>query len=171
MRGATNGNWFTGIRTRDFNPRSPCGERHGIIDGTKSLTQFQSTLPMRGATAFSVGSLGKMYISIHAPHAGSDKKQNGNTPSASRFQSTLPMRGATFMHGSSDMKDTHFNPRSPCGERQGLWECFHLSRYFNPRSPCGERHFCSSIIRSISEFQSTLPMRGATLTFWSATVP
>ncbi len=25
--GERRGNWFTGIRTRDFNPRSPCGER------------------------------------------------------------------------------------------------------------------------------------------------
>ena len=33
----------------------------------------------------------------------------------------------------------HFNPRSPCGERQTCSGMGSSSRYFNPRSPCGER--------------------------------
>ena len=38
-------------RRRNFNPRSPCGERRGIA-GRRSLAQgeFQSALPLRGAT-------------------------------------------------------------------------------------------------------------------------
>ena len=79
----------------------------------------------------------------------------------------------------------HFNPRSPCGERQGrfvhvtppvifqstlpVWgatakggsrSC--CNAYFNPRSPCGERLSDSSPKNSWSVFQSTLPVWGAT---------
>ena len=35
---------------KDFNPRSPCGERHGWITETCSMAEFQSTLPVWGAT-------------------------------------------------------------------------------------------------------------------------
>ena len=67
---------FRVTRTRtksDFNPRSPCGERprHSLQMMLPSAS-FQSTLPMRGATAQRrpTGTAG--FISIHAPHAGSD---------------------------------------------------------------------------------------------------
>jgi len=32
-----------------FNPRSPCGERHFIVNSIDFDGKFQSTLPMRGA--------------------------------------------------------------------------------------------------------------------------
>ena len=78
----------------DFNPRSPCGERldagdhpdrprisihapHAGSDVRPILrsdraVQFQSTLPMRGATAMMLFTASSFAISIHAPHAGSD---------------------------------------------------------------------------------------------------
>ena len=37
------------------------------------LDGFQSTLPLRGATATQVGACTHMFISIHAPLTGSDK--------------------------------------------------------------------------------------------------
>ena len=37
---------------KDFNPRSPCGERLGGSDAGTIMGSFQSTLPMRGATFF-----------------------------------------------------------------------------------------------------------------------
>ena len=58
-----------------------------------------------------------MYISIHAPRAGSDFGEIGILD-----------------------KPVNFNPRSPCGERQGWRQKHWLTRKnFNPRSPCGER--------------------------------
>ena len=33
----------------------------------------------------------------------------------------------------------YFNPRSPCGERPGIYLPSWYKLYFNPRSPCGER--------------------------------
>ena len=38
------------------------------------------------------------------------------------------------------MGSRHFNPRSPCGERQFGFFLIRSLSYFNPRSPCGERH-------------------------------
>ena len=104
-----------------------------------SPTQFQSTLPARGATAqqFSI------YFKIP-------------------FQSTLPARGATHWKYTAGAAETDFNPRSPHGERRQKMQSgcvrqvisIHAPRtgsdrkpvrrvdeanHFNPRSPHGER--------------------------------
>ena len=67
-------------------------------DGTTvetELSQFQSTLPVRGATAkFEVWNR-VFRISIHAPRAGSDAMVLHIVRRNMRFQSTLPVRGAT----------------------------------------------------------------------------
>ena len=72
MRGAT---WrHDGNRgaVQCFNPRAPCGARHGrgtvYFDGD----WFQSTRPMRGATAAFATDDDANHVSIHAPHAGRD---------------------------------------------------------------------------------------------------
>ena len=78
----------------NFNPRSPCGERP--IWGLSGLPEmeFQSTLPVWGATHISFGYRQGGLISIHAPRVGSDAV------------------------GKQRLRlDRNFNPRSPCGER------------------------------------------------------
>ena len=80
-------------------------------------------------------------ISIHAPLTGSDER--------------LWICGRRIRH---------FNPRSPYGER--LHRLRFLAQpwmYFNPRSPYGERRSNSVIFRCPCQFQSTLPLRGATI--------
>ena len=103
----------------DFNPRSPCGERHDGHSVWQSCAycRFQSTLPVWGATCENRGRDALPAISIHAPRVGSDglhKCSNigigisihaprvGSDALASRgatcgtiFQSTLPVWGAT----------------------------------------------------------------------------
>jgi len=104
---------------------------------------FQSTRPMRGATAIFEPVYVNEQISIHAPHAGRDHFQpeaesgklefqstrpmRGATRMASFvvgifviFQSTRPMRGATRRRGGNRRKQKHFNPRAPCGARPAL---------------------------------------------------
>ena len=49
--GATPELWVAGARERNFNPRSPCGERHYPLQIVQSPVLFQSTLPVWGATA------------------------------------------------------------------------------------------------------------------------
>ena len=56
----------------NFNPRSPCGERlcAAVLGHCRKV--FQSTLPVRGATAQRLYVYPDRAISIHAPRAGSD---------------------------------------------------------------------------------------------------
>ena len=124
----------------DFNPRSPCGERLSKRTICWNLIQFQSTLPMRGATeeAYEVGE--SDFISIHAPHAGSD----GAVP-------------------SSWMQWTYFNPRSPCGERLRPSQNALIESKFQSTLPMrGATVWTFQEQPVVSIFQSTLPMRGAT---------
>ena len=100
---------------------------------------FQSTLPARGATLFSIVFVGISAFQSTLPARGATVKSVGN-PSHTIFQSTLPARGAT-----------------PHGKRRSNHPC-----YFNPRSPHGERR-CRGIRKAGNQaFQSTLPARGAT---------
>ena len=78
-----------------FNPRSPCGERHGGEPDQGDCLEFQSTLPVRGATGRVVKAKLVQSISIHAPRAGSDHGVVVQYVGARAFQSTLPVRGAT----------------------------------------------------------------------------
>ena len=80
------------------------------------------------------------------------------------FQSTLPLRGATqsdplpnpytfiSIHAPLTGSDRYFNA--------AVWSHLH----FNPRSPYGERPPITPHGASSSRFQSTLPLRGATMT-------
>ena len=64
---------------------------------------------------------------------------------------------------SRSMMIANFNPRTPCGVRP----CWHLNEYsqknFNPRTPCGVRLYCKHCRRETIVFQSTHPLRGATI--------
>ena len=57
------------------------------------------------------------------------------------FQPTLPARGATRVFPCEERtRRSHFNPRSPHGERPPPFpHTIRARRYFNPRSPHGER--------------------------------
>ena len=103
-----------------FNPRSPCGERpvYNLVKIKRS--EFQSTLPVWGATAAQHRhGPERNRISIHAPRVGSDRAAQANYygPNISihaprvgsdlneliaaerthrQFQSTLPVWGATI---------------------------------------------------------------------------
>ena len=101
---------------RYFNPRSPYGERPAICRRFSTGASFQSTLPVRGATALQTVPVTVPGISIHAPRTGSDKAMQFNSAEA-EFQSTLPVRGATCAASPPCRRSWHFNPRSPYGER------------------------------------------------------
>ena len=124
---------------RHFNPRSPCGERRRYKVQDFPGLLFQSTLPVWGATAGNGVVFAKIHISIHAPRVGSDCNSIRQ-----RFD------------------QSHFNPRSPCGERRLAIQTEPYFRYFNPRSPCGERPTNTSHVPQELQFQSTLPVWGAT---------
>ena len=170
---------------KDFNPRSPDGERHGDVANVTVTDVFQSTLPGWGATVAG-NIIGRGQI----------------------FQSTLPGWGATAFPWMPIAFLHDFNPRSPDGERlrhipfdlpvkaisihaprmgsdnaigvrepfarifqstlpgwgatSPLAACRRHRRHFNPRSPDGERLFGLFYLVCGDKFQSTLPGWGAT---------
>ena len=148
-------------RSLYFNPRSPYGERHQCIMILLRNPIFQSTLPLRGATVRSFGLDSTKPISIHAPLTGSD--QYDETSNARGGISIhAPLTGSDRCPGLLIIFWTHFNPRSPYGERPLDALNARLNGDFNPRSPYGERPVDSAMPSSHSGFQSTLPLRGAT---------
>ena len=125
----------------NFNPRSPCGERRASpFADEESPEEFQSALPLRGATRRVRRARDPdPMISIRAPLAGSDCPRFCECP-----------------------RTEYFNPRSPCGERHGVRTTPTAIRNFNPRSPCGERRPKLGTEGGSMLFQSALPLRGAT---------
>ena len=102
-----------------FNPRAPCGARPCHAVKPKAHTLFQSTRPMRGATSAALRFIRHGRVSIHAPHAGRDRLRATQFEFLYSFQSTRPMRGATRTY-ASEQASVGFNPRAPCGARQGI---------------------------------------------------
>ena len=197
------------ITSTDFNPRSPHGERPGRF--VAAIYEFVISIhaPRTGSDNQARAHARKGKISIHAPRTGSDDDIMHYLQANIAFQSTLPARGATndiasfvgrigiSIHAPRTGSDpfsvptcwngTHFNPRSPHGERR--WktnDCFAVGKFqstlpargatrsalgitrkqadFNPRSPHGERPLTVFFPTCGKLFQSTLPARGATPT-------
>ncbi len=123
-----------------FNPRAPCGARPDTWRSSTPRRKFQSMRPVRGATVSATVTADQINISIHAPRAGRDGLRPGGGPHRNDF-----------------------NPRAPCGARQ-MKICYPVPfQNFNPRAPCGARLSACACVRRISKFQSTRPVRGATI--------
>ena len=100
-------------------------------------------------------------ISIHAPRTGSDSAL-GSVSIHAQFQSTLPARGATPSRAPRRPWPSHFNPRSPHGERRRTSRRCSSSSVFQSTLPArGATGECKSK-HTRPKFQSTLPARGAT---------
>ena len=183
LRGATSPTRWN-PRQSNFNPHSPCGERRASSLSNSPMMVFQSTLPLRGATKVSKPNAIKSLFQSTLPLRGATNRRLG-LPEDWIFQSTLPLRGATppplracgttfiSIHtplAGSDLRRVRLrlvrvtiSIHTPLAgsDRQC---CPHDSRVrnFNPHSPCGERPTAWRTVQSSSEFQSTLPLRGAT---------
>ena len=75
--------------------------------------EFQSTHPVRGATACRYPLAYLVAISIHAPREGCDWINLISDAKSRIFQSTHPVRGATRQSASTLTTQQHFNPRTP----------------------------------------------------------
>ena len=175
------GQWRTA--RHHFNPRSPYGERLLSLLGMIYPLTFQSTLPLRGATCPVFLAPFPDWISIHAPLTGSDNipphslllidisihaPLTGSDNITLRYSDNAdisihaPLTGSDINATIITSNNTDFNPRSPYGERHWIvFSIFSIS-YFNPRSPYGERPSSTIATPPSYEFQSTLPLRGAT---------
>ena len=199
----------TNTETEHFNPRAPCGARlrgdaertegqdisthaplagrDGVepVDG-KLKALFQPTRPLRGATVLPGGDSPMAIFQPTRPLRGATGWWQVFVGLATGFQPTRPLRGAT---GRRDLLGRHrlyFNPRAPCGARQGeTGGGLELMRFqptrplrgatasavatalitgnFNPRAPCGARRAGAlAAATDRAGFQPTRPLRGAT---------
>ena len=82
-------------RRPHFNPRTPCGVRHGCARRRRSPARFQSTHPVWGATKCRARLFFVPSISIHAPRVGCD-----------------------YIALAIYLRLVNFNPRTPCGVRR-----------------------------------------------------
>ena len=173
----------TGLFSRDFNPRAPCGAR---LQGMSLLF--------------------KCMISIHAPRVGRDPDDPHPGPPVRHFNPRAPC-GARPKEPELRYTASDFNPRAPCGARpvvgriaraaalfqstRPVWGATHVVLVdqvdleisihaprvgrddihrrrrrrlgdFNPRAPCGARPAQSSPAARTDSFQSTRPVWGAT---------
>ena len=143
--------------TKNFYPRSPCGER-----------QIVSLLPRAGSR-----------ISIHALLAESDVDFQffgytvhnfyPRSPCGERLKALCDdmLDGMISIHAllaesdstgtDTTTDDQNFYPRSPCGERQHHFRDFQARLYFYPRSPCGERLCPVNVAQVLDDFYPRSP--------------
>ena len=147
---------------------------------------FQSTLPVRGATWMGNEDCYAKAFQSTLPVRGATGRFDSDDKGSQHFNPRSPCGERPISPKSSTAIMTHFNPRSPCGERRlpnrrinySTKISIHAPRagsdsatssgampytYFNPRSPCGERLAGDLVYPFLPLFQSTLPVRGATL--------
>ena len=174
------------IQADDFNPRSPCGERHELVGYTFSswdisihaprvgsdCHRLQCTLAHRhfnprspcGERPPSLGHSPKLcIISIHAPRVGSDFRPMFNRRLETIISIHAPRVGSDIPQlvcKASDFISIHA-PR--VGSDLDLSSCCSYRKDFNPRSPCGERLAAAREATRKNLFQSTLPVWGATV--------
>ena len=126
---------------RDFNPRSPCGERLSVRPNEAQTPSISIHAPRVGSDTS--GSELSVYwiISIHAPRVGSDQ--------------------ADVINWFIQMRISIHAPR--VGSDNSTYELWPGATDFNPRSPCGERPSSTTTPIPSAPFQSTLPVWGATV--------
>ena len=127
----------------DFNPRSSCEERLDSDNQAATYARFQSTLLMRGATRQRKMQVYYDSISIHAPHARSD------APSIGQRIAALISIHAPHARSDDNIRIKRYNVIN-----------------FNPRSSCEEQLSTNPLSHSTNTFQSTLLMRGATVSLF-----
>ena len=136
------------LETACFNPRAPCGARQRRVTVRIHILTFQSTRPVRGATAIERVQNCAADVSIHAPRAGRDR--------ASR---ALPKPYPCF------------NPRAPCGARRINRKDGDMHIKFQSTRPVRGATRPSSPFPLAVPFQSTRPVRGATRGCGSSACP
>ena len=140
LRAATGRPGSLPCAARDFNPRGPCGPRLRTAPNARMRSHFNPR-----------GPCGPRLPQLPQPQDGGDFNPRG--PCGPRRRCSAAARPGC-----------DFNPRGPCGPRRyhGIrMPLRHLD--FNPRGPCGPRLPQTMLSLSPPIFQSTRPLRAATL--------
>ena len=162
LRGATCTARIEIPAARDFNPRAPCGARPETINAETTDDTISIHAPLAGRDLRYDAPHLYWLISIHAPLAGRDNgiRRQGR---GRRISIHAPLAGRDTPCARGTVVAQHFNPRAPCGARLSHYGTTMLSTNFNPRAPCGARPGIRRrrVLRAL--FQSTRPLRGATV--------
>ena len=139
LRGATI-NSAAPSATRIFQSTHPLrGATHAVVPAVHAgLISIHAPLAGCDSSTLTIASL--IAISIHAPLAGCDRIAKVAARSA-RISIHAPLAGCDRQRAEKDVCRLHFNPRTPCGVRLKARLPAHLPR----------------------KFQSTHPLRGATI--------
>ena len=127
--------------TAHFNPRSPHGERHGVLGYSPIAFEFQSTLPARGATGGIQHFVPAIAISIHAPRTGSDPSRQWSLARPD-ISIHAPRTGSDGRAGAYGADAADFNPRSPHGERRRAQEAVPVAAISIHAPRTGSDDFC-----------------------------
>ena len=150
--------------TSDFNPRSPCGERPSRRGQWLRVRYFNPRSPCGERRRPGVRMQCAVVISIHAPRAGSDQMAICRSSRESVISIHAPRAGSDQAPRRICSSWQYFNPRSPCGERRSTQKPAQNHQDISihaPRAGSDHRRPCVALHRH--EFQSTLPVRGATV--------
>ena len=124
----------------NFNPRSPCGERHSYPFSKKlRAIYFNPRSPCGERHCVGCGRHTNNGISILAPRVGSDVAADTNVTA-----------------------DDYFNPRSPCGERRRACGAERCAAVFQSSLPVWGATSSLPVLVLVQIFQSSLPVWGAT---------
>ena len=127
---------------------------------------FQSTPPVQGATwQHDIPLLSAVYFNPRPLCRGRPSQLVLSMNSPSLFQSTPPVQGATFCLFVFTFPQFSISIHAPCaGGDASCSPSASGSEHFNPRPLCRGRLVVQSSCKSISTFQSTPPVQGATPT-------
>ena len=169
---------------KDFNPRSPHGERpsqwryepggirisiHAPAWGAIRYCYqggrqygFQSTLPAWGATIDSVFFVSYIGISIHAPRMGSDKHFLHACAVVAHISIHAPRMGSDVSCECISARQAYFNPRSRMGSDFSEINCSSSPITFQSTPPHGERHIKQTNNNTMFHISIHAPAWGAT---------
>ena len=160
------------------------GSDFAAASSAVALSQFQPTLPARGATRNALRRVAGHRISTHAPRTGSDTRlmmarrhgpisthaprtgsdKTGARPEGGHHISThAPRTGSDRNAGGNRCRRNHFNPRSPHGERLIDMSLKNMYLDISTHAPrTGSDILTRQRVTPPNAFQPTLPARGAT---------
>ena len=136
-----------------------CGVRPSCSRVIMSCHIFQSTHPLRGATAALSVREPMITISIHAPLAGCDTFFSDCIESNCHFNPRTPC-GVRQKTAAKANKKQNFNPRTPCGVRLTTAAKPRRRTDFNPRTPCGVRLFLAALAQEGFGISIHAPLAG-----------
>ena len=109
-------------------------------------------------------------ISIHAPLAGCDPHAPGDLQRQEDFNPRTPCGVRRSSHAASRFTSliSIHAPLAGCDPSRPQWATDRPD--FNPRTPCGVRRRSVLLMRRFRPFQSTHPLRGATINNYSQNI-